>query len=179
MSVSMLPPQRILQAALTPAHDVLEATMADIDDELANRPAPGVANPIGSSYAHAALTEDAILNGWLQGKQPLWSSAWTGRTGTDGPMPWEGLVPGDIGEWYHSVRIDLAACRAYAKVVYAQSEAFLAASDDAMLAREVRTPAGAMPLAVAFVTLVVAHCNQLAGEISAIKGAFGLRGYPF
>jgi hypothetical protein len=76
-------------------------------------------------------------------------------------------------------RVDLAACRAYAKAVYAQSEAFIAAADDATLLGEVHTPMGAMPLAVAFEALVIGHCNQLAGEISAIKGAFGLRGYPF
>jgi hypothetical protein len=179
MAVSTLTPQRILEAALASAHGVLEATTADVDDELANRPAPGQANPIGSSYAHVALVEDAIVNGLLQGKSPLWSSTWTGRTGTDRPMPLEGLVQGDIGEWYHSVRVDLAACRAYAKAVYAQSEAFLAAADDATLAGEVQTPMGAMPLAVAFEALVIGHCNQLAGEISAIKGVFGLRGYPF
>jgi DinB superfamily len=179
MSVSMVTPQRILQAALASAHGVLEATMADVDDELANRPAPGTANPLGSSYAHVAFTEDAIVNGLLQGKPPLWSSACTGRTGTDRPMPLEGMVPGDIGAWYHTVRIDLAACREYAAAVYAQSEAFIAATDEAALAREVQTPTGSMPLAVAVATLVISHSNQLAGEISAIKGAFGLRGYPF
>jgi hypothetical protein len=26
---------------------------------------------------------------------------------------------------------------------------------------------------------VIAHLNNLAGEISAIKGTFGLKGYPF
>jgi hypothetical protein len=26
---------------------------------------------------------------------------------------------------------------------------------------------------------LTAHCNNLAGEISALKGVFGLKGYPF
>ena len=65
MAVSMLTPQRILEAALASAHGVLAATAAGVDDELANRPAPGTANPIGSSYAHVALVEDAIVNGLL------------------------------------------------------------------------------------------------------------------
>jgi hypothetical protein len=179
MSVSVLTAQQTLRAALKAAHYTLEATMADVSDELANRPAPGTANPIGSSYAHAILVEDAIVNGLFQSKTPLLATTWAGRTGTDKPMPMPGMVQGDMGEWYHSVRVDVAACRAYAQAVYAQSETFITTADDAMLARETQTPVGPMPLAVAFATLIVGHCDNLAGEISAIKGVFGLRGYPF
>ena len=67
MPASMLTAQQVLKAALEAAHGTLETTMADVDDDLANRPAPGVTNPIGSSYAHVALAEDAIVNGLLQG----------------------------------------------------------------------------------------------------------------
>lgn len=179
MSVSVVTTQAVLGAALDSAHRILEGTMADVDDELANRPAPGNANPIGSCYAHVLLTEDAIVNGMFKGQQPLWAGAWAGRTGTDKPMPMPGMVEGDMGEWYHSVHVDLAACREYAKAVYASSREFITSADDATLARETQTPFGAAPLAIAFATLVVGHCNNLAGEISALKGAFGLRGYPF
>jgi len=94
-------------------------------------------------------------------------------------MPIPGMVQGVMGEWYHTAHIDLAACREYAKAVYAQSEAFITGADDATLAGEVQTPIGALPLALALETLVIGHCNNLAVEISAIKGSFGLRGYPF
>ena len=179
MSMTMLNAQYTLRAALASAHGVLEATMGDVTNDIANRPAPGNANPIGASYAHVALAEDAIVNGLLQGKSPLWASTWAGRTGTDKPMPMAGMVQGDMGQWYHTVRVDVAACRAYAQTVYAQSEAFIGGVDDATLAREIQTPMGPMSLATAFTTLVTGHCNNLAGEISAIKGVFGLRGYPF
>ena len=39
--------------------------------EIANRPAPGNANPLGTSYAHVLLAEDAIVNGMLKGTPPL------------------------------------------------------------------------------------------------------------
>jgi hypothetical protein len=41
----------LLRAALGAAHETLEGTMSDVTDEIANRPAPGSSNPVGSSYA--------------------------------------------------------------------------------------------------------------------------------
>ena len=38
---------------------------------------------------------------------------------------------------------------------------------------------GTLPLALVFANFVTGHCNNLCGEISAIKGAFGRKGYPF
>jgi hypothetical protein len=173
---------QVLRGALDSAHQVLEATTADVDDELANRPAPGNANPIGTSYAHVVLAEDGIVNGFLKGQAPLAASSWAGRTGTDKPMPMPGMAEGDIGEWYHTARVDLAACRAYAQAVYAASTEFIGSADEATLARPVdmsMAGMGTMPLAAMFATVVIGHCNNLCGEISAVKGAFGLKGYPF
>src|SRR5471030_2428798 len=126
-----------LQAALVLAHRTLESTVADVDDELANRPVPGVANPIGSSYAHSVLTEDIVVNGMLQEQPTLWNTSWAGKTGTDKPMPMPGMVPGNLGEWYHTVQVDMAACRAYAQAVYTQAEAYIGGASDATLNREI------------------------------------------
>ena len=172
----------VLRSALHWAHFTTEATMADVTDEIANRPAPGNANPIGSSYAHAVLAEDAIVNGMLQGQAPLSATTWAGKTGTDKPMPMPGQVQGDIGEWYHTVRVDLAACRTYAQAVYAQSMKFIESATDATLSRPIdmsKTGLGTLSAADLFSLLVTGHINNLCGEISAIKGAHGLKGYPF
>jgi hypothetical protein len=174
--------QSTLKAALDMAHQTMESTMADVTDEIANRPAAGAANPIGSSYAHAVLVEDGVVHGLLQGQFPLMAGVWAGRTGVDKPMPMPGLLPGDIGEWYHSVHVDMAACRAYAQAVYAASSAFLDAADDATMARGVDMSMiglPTMPVADVFAGLVIGHTNNLCGEISAIKGSHGLKGYPF
>jgi hypothetical protein len=182
MSNQGLTTAAVLRTALQSAHRTLENTMADVTDDVANRPAPGNANPIGSSYAHAVLAEDGIVNGMLRGQPPLLATAWAGKTGTDKPMPMPGVVAGDIGEWYHTVRVDLAACRAYAQAVYAQSEEFIGSADEATLNREVDLSMigmGKVPLAMVFGMLVVGHLNNLCGEISAIKGVNGLKGYPF
>jgi hypothetical protein len=172
----------VLRAALDAAHRTMEGTMAGVDDDIANRAAPGNANPIGASYAHAVIAEDGIVNGMLQGQAPLWATSWAGKTGTDKPMPIPGGPEGDIGEWYHSVKVDLAACQAYAQAVYAQTAEFIGSADAATLNREIDLTAiglGKLPLSVVFAFLVIGHMNNLCGEISAIKGAFGLRGYPY
>ena len=179
MSTSAFTTQSTLRAALESAHHVLEGTMSDVDDELANRPAPGSSNPIGACYAHVAFSEDAIVNGWFKGQSPFLATSWVGRTGTNKPQPMRNIVEGDLGEWYHSVHIDLPALRQYAQAVFENSEEFISSADDETLAREVDTPMGRMPLASAFEVFVIGHCNNLAGEISAVKGAFGRKGYPF
>jgi hypothetical protein len=168
--------QSILKAALQYAHrQVLEGTMADVDDDLANRPSGSLANPIGAAYAHLVLSEDAILNGILKGGTPLSAGSWAGRTGVDKPMSFEG----DMKEWYHSVKVDLSTLRQYAQVVFASSEEFIGSASDEELAREMEIFTMKMPLAVAFEIFVTGHCNSLAGEISAMKGTFGRKGYPF
>jgi hypothetical protein len=54
--------------------------------------------------------------------------------------------------------------------------------DDATLARQIDLSFvghGSLPLSSVFTTFVVGHLNNLCGEIAAIKGVHGLRGYPF
>ena len=182
MATSAPTVQDTLRGALESAHQILERTMADVTDEIAARPGPGNANPIGSSYAHAVLAEDGIVNGMLRGQAPLFASAWAGRTGTDQAMPMPGGAQGDLGTWYRSVRVDVGACREYAQAVYASSADFIGSADDATLARAVDLSMigmGTLPLSLVFAVLVIGHCNNLCGEISAIKGSHGLRGYPF
>ncbi len=172
----------VLRGALEAAHQTLEATMSDVTDEIANRPAPRNANPLGSCYAHAVLAEDGIVNGLLRGQAPLFASSWAGRTGTDKPMPMPGMVEGDIGEWYKTVTVDLTACREYAKALYAASEEFIGSAGEDTLGRTVDMSfagLGQLPLPVMFSIFVTGHLNNLCGEISALKGALGLKGYPF
>ena len=173
---------QLLRGALEIANQTLEATMSDVTDEIANRPAPGDANPVGSCYAHAVISEDGVVNGILRGQPPLFASSWAGRTGTDRPMPMPGMVEGDMGGWYKTVKVDLTACREYARAVYADSEAFIGSAGEEMLGRIVDMSfagMGQIPLPLMFSIFVTGHVNNLCGEISALKGAVGLKGYPF
>jgi len=173
---------QLLRGTLDSAHETLEATMSDVTDEVANRAAPGNANPVGSCYAHAVIAEDGIVNGLIRGQAPLFASSWAGRTGTDRPMPMPGMVEGDMGEWYKTVKVDLAGCREYARAVYAGSEAFIDSAGEDTLSRIVDMSfvgLGQLPLPIMFSIFVTGHLNNLCGEISALKGAVGLKGYPF
>jgi hypothetical protein len=183
-TASTLTVQSVLAAALASAHAILEATMADVTEEVVNRPAPGKANSIGSSYAHAIFAEDAVVSGMLRGSQPLAATTWAGRTGFDRPMPMPGGAGhgGDLGDWYRTVQVDLAACRDYAKAVAQASTEFVTSADDEALARPIDMSfvgQGSVPASGVFNTFVIGHLNNLCGEIAAVKGVFGLRGYPF
>ncbi len=175
----LLSVQTVLLGELRSAHGVLEGTVADVDDVIANKPAPGRANPIGSAYAHAVISEDANASRWLTHRPPLCLADWSGRTGSDQPMPMRGMTQGELGEWYKAAKVAMPTLREYAKAVYATTEASIAALSDEALAAEVETPLGKMPLALALSVFVTGHVNNLSGEISAVKGAFGLKGYPF
>ncbi len=178
MPSSASPLRSTIKSALEFAHQqVLEGTMADVDDELANRQPQGNANSIGASYVHTILSEDVIVNGMLRGGTPLSDGEWSGRTGADKPQPWASGE--DLGKWYHSVRVDLAAARQYAQAVYARSAAYIDSLDDESLMKEVEIFGMRMPVAMVIEGFVTGHANSLAGEISAIKGTFDRKGYPF
>lgn len=166
----------MLRAQLNDAHRLLEATMQDVTPELFATPAPGVANSVGERYGHLATGEDNLVHGVLQGKPPLMSTTWEGRTGISEPR--FGTDP----EHARRVRTDLAAVKKYAAAVYAASDAYLVSLSDADLEREIDlTQFGFGKVQVWWVIsrLLVAHVDQVSGEIAAIKGALGVKGFPF
>ena len=173
----------VLAGSFESAWRTLEATMADVSQETADRPAPGRALGVGAAYAHTVIAADNITNGMLAGRAPLGAAEWAGRTGVDRPMPMPAGGPeGDLGEWYRTVRVDLAACREYAQAVWASLGQFIATTSEADLERSIDMSfvgAGQMPAALVFSGFVTGHINNLTGEISAIKGVHGLQGYPF
>ena len=108
---------------------------------------------------------------------------WAGKTGVSEPQP----GPGDDYEarfaaWSRRVRVDLPAFRAYSKAVYEATDGYLASLADSELARELDLSGMGMGkqavgffLAAALIGHAYCHC----GEISAIKGVQGKKGYPF
>ena len=136
-----------------------------------------MANSIGSCYLHVLLSEDFIVNQLLAGGTPLSETTQAGRTGADKPQPW--TSPEDIGAWYHSVRADMNVARRYAQEVYARSAQFIDSLDEESLLKEVEPFGMRMSQAMAIEAFVTGHASSLAGEISAIKGTFGRKGYQF
>jgi hypothetical protein len=170
--------QHVLGEALKMAHEqVLEGTIEGVDNELANKQTSGKDNSIGSTYAHAVLAEDSIVNAMLKGGQPLNEEAWKDKTGVDKPMTM--TDPEELARWYSTVHVDIPIVREYAKAVYAASAEFIQNADDDTLAKIVDFWGMKLDVATAFEAFVIGHCNSIAGEISALKGVAGLKGYPF
>jgi hypothetical protein len=164
------------------SHQILESTMADVTDDILHEPIPGLAHPIGASYAHTLISEDMIVGGMLRGAAPLFASSWAERTGCSQMMPMPGPDWVKYDDWVDNVRIDLTALREYGKAVYAQTDAYVGSLSDDDLDREVdMTAAGLGKVNVAFVLngLIAGHASQLTGEIAAAKGNLGRKGYPF
>jgi hypothetical protein len=169
----------VLRDALHMAHWILDGTMADVTDAIANREPGGKANPIGACYMHVLFTEDGLLNRpKVRAQPPLFESSWSDRTGADQLEPKWGQ--GDLGAWYHSVKVDIGRAREYGQAVFQMSEEYVGRLSGSDLAREIDSgPLGNISLAAWIEIFLTGHTNTLTGEISAVKGMFGLKGYPF
>lgn len=162
--------------ALRWAAQILDMVTLDLTSEHAHAVPPGIANPIGSTYAHAVAGTDAAINILVAGRAPLFTTTWAGRTGISQPQ-WH-----QSQQWARSVQIDLPVLREYAAAVFAAADAFIAALDVAGLERELDLTAdgiGVQNVSWVLSALVTGHVNNMAGEISALKGTLGAKGYPF
>ena len=142
-----------------------------------NKQVPGATvTSIASIYAHTVFAEDAIVNGMLQGKAPMFQSdGWEAKTGVSASGP----QPSINAEWAKSVKMDFPKFQEYAKAVFANTDAYLAGLPDADLERKIQTPIGEQTVGWAVVSLLGTHFPQHAGEIAAVMGVQGLKGLPF
>src|SRR3954453_9804609 len=110
---------QLLRQQVSIAHDILEATMAAVTPEQAHWAPPGIANPLGATYAHVVVSEDFVVNAMFRRQAPLNAGAWSTRTGLTPPIPppaspmWS-----EYPAWTREVRVDLEAMQSYARAVY-------------------------------------------------------------
>jgi hypothetical protein len=170
----------LLQQQFRNAHGWLEGTMKDVTPEQAQWTPPGRANPLGATYAHIILSEDAMVNGMVGGGAPLFATTWAGKTGlSEMPPPPSDSQPWDA--WARRVRIDLPALQQYAQAVYAASDKCLASLPPEALDRTVDLSAfgmGQESVANFLGSVAAAHVRDHSGEISCLKGLQGSRGFP-
>jgi hypothetical protein len=174
--------RELVRRIVRDTRDVLEATMADVTQDQLHVVPPGVANPLGATYAHAVCSEDVVVQGMLRQATPLLASTWAGRTGLSEPMPTPGTPAwADYAAWARRVRIDLVELRGYAQAVAEQTDAWLAGLTEADLDQPKDMSAvglGQHTLASAVALLVAHHLATETGEIAVLKGLQGTRGYP-
>ena len=165
-----------LRESIQWGHAWLEMVMADVTPAQALWAPPGKANPIGAVYAHALLSVDGVVNGLLKGSAPRFATEWAGQLGPQPPQMSMSF------EWGRSLQPDLLALRQYGQTVVADADAYLAQLSEADLDRAVDLSSvglGTRRVGWIWNALVASHLNNMAGEISALKGVQGLQGYPF
>jgi hypothetical protein len=155
--------------------------MADVTQAQVDNIPPGIANPLGATYAHVVCTEDLVVQGMFRQVAPLGATSWAGRTGLSEPMPMPGPDWPNYGPWTRRVKVDLDALRAYAQAVAEQTDTWLAGLSETELDRPLDLTGvglGQHDLASAIALLVANHIGTETGEIAVLKGIQGARGYP-
>jgi hypothetical protein len=166
-----------LKEQIKSSHDIVESTIADVTSEQAHKVPGGKAHPIGATYAHLLISEDFIVNMICRGSTPLVMGEWAGKTGASEPPPAPG---GDFFAWANSVKIDMDAMRKYAQAVYAGTDAYLDSLKAEDLDRVMEVPGfGSGTLGYYLGIGALIHPANHVGEISALKGIQGAKGYPF
>ncbi len=166
--------QDLLQTQFQQAHTVIEQVIDDCDDEALTKIVGGNIGSISAIYAHAVFDEDGWIAG-VAGRDRLWESdGWAAKTGLEIPGP------AQTQEWAQSgASYDIAAFREYAQAVYAATDDYLSNVSDEALDAETQTGGGQMPVGRWVGAVGLWHVMSHQGEISALKGAQGLKGLPF
>lgn len=150
-------------------------TVAGLTSEQANEVPPGVAHPIGELQAHILHSIDGLVNMMCRGQQSIWErDGWGAKLGV--PM----MMLHDT-ESARSFRVDPAQLEDYATSVFTEFQAYLDTLTPADLDREVDfgPGLGKMSLGAFLLNPLLGNTFAHTGEISALKGLQGQRGYPF
>ncbi|MBI2935990.1 MAG: DinB family protein [Chloroflexi bacterium] len=160
----------VIKEALAGARRLLGDVMADVTPEMAHWTPPGVANSIATSYAHCMSSEDSFVQRVIQGRPTVWEQGkWGEKLG----------MPASIAEafdWTKPRQLDLPKFREYTEEVAASTATLLTSLTPEDLNRTVTTRRGERTLA-SLLTATANHLCAHAGEISALKGCQGGRGY--
>jgi len=172
-------PVSILKEQVEGAHGILEQTMADVTPEQAHWSPPGVANPLGATYAHLVSSEDMFVNGMLKGGAPIMASTFVGKSGLSEPPPMGGE---DYIAWTRRVKVDLPQLKEYAQAVYSSTSEWLSSLTTADLGKEIDLSGfglGKQTLAWVLGNIIIWHVDAHCGEVSCLKGLQGAKGFPF
>ncbi len=164
--------------ALGNAFDILDQVVSDVTPEQAEWMPPGIANPIGGLYWHTITGADEVVHRWILGQAPLHErEGWANRAlAVAVPEPQD---PDRYHEYFQELRVRLPALHGYAHALAGTLQGWLATLTPADLERTIETPIGPYNLAHVLEVFIIWHINAHCGEISALKGCQGARGYPF
>lgn len=169
----------LLKSQINMAHMFLDGTRADVSQEQADALPGGKAHPIGATLAHIALAEDLIINMFARGTQPLIMGEWAGKAGISEPAPMDRSAE-KLFAWANSVKVDLPQLQQYAQAVFQNTLDWVDTLTEDDLSREMEPPGFGKQTVASMISLAaVVHLSNHCGEVSALKGIQGAKGYPF
>jgi len=150
-----------------------QGTIGGLTPEQVNFVPPGSAHPIGEIVAHVLNSEDGIVNGMILGQPPIWErDGWGAKLGLPNVTRQDEAVA-------RAYRCELQSLEPYMHAVHACVDDYLEALTATDLDREVDGgPPGKMTVADAL-GILIGNTLVHTGEIAALKGIQGGRGYPF
>jgi hypothetical protein len=162
------------------AFEVLEGLVSDLTQEQADWQPPGKANPIGALYWHIVAYVDQIVHEWGIGQAPLRHSAgWQEKVVIALPPENPEDPYWEVRAVRERLRVDLPALHDYARATAQTLLGWVASLSLEDLERTVPTPIGDYKLGQFLEIFGICHINNHSGEISALKGCQGLKGYPW
>jgi hypothetical protein len=162
------------------AFQVLEGLVADLTQEQADRVPPGNANPIGATYWHTIMYVDKIVHDWGMGQAALRETAdWQEKVVITSPPVDPDDPMGDLRAVHAGQRVDLPSLHEYARATAKTVLDWVASLTPEDLERSVDTTIGELSLGQMLESYIIWHINVHCGEISALKGCQGLKGYPW
>jgi len=142
------------------AHALLDDTIDRLPPAAVHRCSSSSDVSPGVRYAQVVFCEDLSVNGILGGGKPLALTTWAGRTGLSEIPPLIGTS--DWRAWTYRVRLDRNNVRAYARAVYASTDAYIAAlAEEALDLTRGETPA-------CLLSALLLSVSMRRGEISSI-----------
>jgi hypothetical protein len=166
----------LLKYSLGNAFGILSQVTADLTQEQADWVPPGLANPIGATYWHTVSGADFVVFQWCAGQTLLMENGgWREKALlASAPQPEQ-----ETREHMLSIQVDLPELHAYAAALAEALQEWLSSLTVEDLGRVLETPMGELTLGQMIETFVIWHINAHCGEISALKGCLGVKGYPF
>lgn len=162
----------LLKYAVGNAFGILGQVTADLTQEQADWVPPGIANPIGATWWHTVSGTDLNVHKWCAGQAPIFESAgWRDKVLlASGPEPER-----TTREHMLSIQVNLPALHAYTEAVAEAVQALLSTQSPKDLERRIdKYNVGEL-----LERRVIWHINAHCGEIAALKGCQGVKGYPF
>jgi hypothetical protein len=153
----------LTQYSLDFAFEILDQVTADLTQEQADWVPPGIAGTIGAIYSHIITYVDYFVQNYCIEEKPFPESIES--------RP-EALKMQDV-------QVDLSELHELTGNVKNKTQGWLSSLTPADLARKIDTTIGELTVGQMVDVYLVWHINVHCGEISALKGCQGAKGYPW